>query len=419
MSSAKDIFTRSSSKWVLGLFLVALALRAAFVTHHAGLGWRLHNDPGMYLALAGNIRHGVYGMFHPLDIPDTIKMPGYPALIHLLGGSVTKVLVLQVLLSSIKVPLVFLLAHHIGLGRIPSLGAAALMALEPMDILLSGQVLTETLFTTLVLAGTLHLVHSSQWRRSAWSALFFAAAAWVRPNGPWLIIMAGIAGHSMVHRSWPKTMVFILFGISAMMPWALRNQRVLDRFYLGDAGAVAAAYYQVPAVLRAVGDPEGTTWTASLHERASAMDWEDRKSHHAFFDDLRNKVLRTLKEHPLTWSRVQSGKAVRILLAPGRGHINSFFGERPWERHALLAWSACYSLLIVIALLSWLIWARSLPHWLWLFIALIAFIILTGALTTADARFKNPAMPLLIVGAAWSMERLLHKAQSFLPEPEH
>jgi hypothetical protein len=33
-------------------------------------------------------------------------------------------------------------------------------------------------------------------------------------------------------------------------------------------------------------------------------------------------------------------------------------------------------------------------------------IILTGGISTTDARFKAPAMPLLLIGAAWAVEEL-------------
>jgi 4-amino-4-deoxy-L-arabinose transferase-like glycosyltransferase len=147
-----------------GLFALGLLMRAAFVLYHAQLGWQLRHDPGMYLTLAENLRQGVYSMFHPLDIPDTIKMPGYPALLYLCGGNVMVVLMLQALVSAIKVPMVYQLAQGVGLQRPHALAAAALMAVEPVDILLSGQVLTESLFTALLLAGTLLLLQGIRWR---------------------------------------------------------------------------------------------------------------------------------------------------------------------------------------------------------------------------------------------------------------
>jgi hypothetical protein len=385
-----------------GLFALGLLMRAAFVLYHAQLGWQLRHDPGMYLTLAENLRQGVYSMFHPLDIPDTIKMPGYPALLYLCGGNVMVVLMLQALVSAIKVPMVYQLAQGVGLQRPHALAAAALMAVEPVDILLSGQVLTESLFTALLLAGTLLLLQGIRWRPLLVAALLFAAAAWVRPNGLWLIVLAGVAGYFFVHRSMSKATAFATLGLLLLLPWALRNRAAVDRFYLGDSAAVAAAYYQVPDVLRAANDPRGATFTKALQERAASMDWEDRSSFHVFFDGLRSATRRTLAEHPLTWARVHFSKAARIYLAPGRGHLRTFFGKSTGVKYVLLTVSAAFSMMLVMALAVWLMHIRQLPPWLWMFLLLAGYLVVSGALTTTDARFKNPAMPFLLVGVVWA-----------------
>jgi hypothetical protein len=391
---------------IWGLFALALLLRAAFVLYHAQLGWQLQYDPSMYLTLAENMRHDVYSMFHPLDIPDTIKMPGYPALLWLLGGNVAAVLAVQVVISAIKVPLVFLLARTVGLREPFALITAALIAVEPMDILLSGQVLTESLFTTLVLAGTLLILHGTRWRPLLLAALLFAAASWVRPNGVWLVLLASVAGYFCVHRSVSRSLVFALVGLILLLPWALRNRSAVGRFYLGDSAIVAAAYYQVPDVLHTANDPRAEHFPKALRDRAASMDWEDRNSFHAFFDGLRSATRSTLLEYPATWTRVHLTKAVRIYLAPGRGHIRAFFGTNPAVKYALLALSIAFSLLLTVALVVWLITIKQLPSWLWMLLLFSSYLIVSGALTTSDARFKNPAMPLLLVGVAWAAESI-------------
>jgi hypothetical protein len=388
-----------------GLFALALLLRAGFVLYHAQLGWQLHHDPGMYLTLAENLRHGVYSMFHPLDIPDTIKMPGYPALLYVCGGNVMLVLLLQALASAIKVPMVYQLAQRVGLHHVHALAAAAFMAVEPMDILLSGQVLTEALFTTLLLAGTLLLLQGARWHPLLLAAMFFAAASWVRPNSVWLILLAGVMGYFCVHRQVPKAIAFAALGLLLLLPWALRNQSTLGRFYLGDSAAVAAAYYQVPDVLRAAHDPRARTMPMALRARAASMDWEDRSSFHTFFDGLRLATRSTLVEYPLTWTRVHFSKSARIYLAPGRGHVRAFFGDHPSAQYLLLAISAAFSLLLALALILWLVHIRQLPLWLWMLLLFAGYLIVAGALTTNDARFKNPAMPFLLVGAVWAWEQ--------------
>lgn len=389
--------------WVL--FVLGLLLRLAFVGFHAELGWHLRYDPAMYLALAESIGHGAYSMFHPLDIPDSIKMPGYPALIHLLGERIGLLLVIQAILSAAKVPLVFLLARGVGLRRPIALAAACLMAVEPMDILLAGQVLTESLFGTLLLAAMALLLSSKSWNTTLLAALLFASAAWVRPNGLWLVLLVGIGSYLFLQRSLAKSVAFAALGMALILPWAWRNQQSLGRFYMGDSAAVAAAYYQVPDVLREADDPRASTYMKVLQNKASSMDWEDRADFHGFFDGLRSATRETLLTYPITWLQVQVWKTVRIFLAPGRGHIRLFFGDQPLAKNILILYSAAFSLLLALSAALCLVQLRHVPPWLWLLLLCIAYLLFSGALTTTDARFKSPAMPLLLVACAWVFQR--------------
>src|SRR5690606_16402605 len=144
---------RRTTALLIALTALALLVRTALALHHHALGWHTADDAGMYLTLAAHLPHGVFSMFHPLDIPDTIKRPGYPALIHLLGSDLLTVLLVQALLAALKVPMVFLAGRAVGLHSPWALGAAALMAIEPVDALLAAQFLSETLFGTLFLGG--------------------------------------------------------------------------------------------------------------------------------------------------------------------------------------------------------------------------------------------------------------------------
>lgn len=400
--------------WVL--FWVALLLRLGLVAHHAAIGWQLRYDPAMYLALADNLRHGVYSMFHPLDIPDTVKRPGYPVLLHLLQGNIAVVLILQTALSALKIPLVYLLAGRLGAGVSVAFTAALLMALEPMDILLAGQVLSESLFATLVLAGVWMATYRP-WRNMAFAALLLAAAAWVRPNGAGIILVTSLVVILPLHRSPARALACAALAFLLLAPWAFWNQRVLGRFYLGDSAVVAAAYYQVPAVLREAGDERASDWRSSLEARASATDWEDRAQFHAFFDGRRQEVRAIFQQYPLTWLQVQGAKALRILFAPGSGHVRTFFNAQGWAGCVLWAWSVAYSAALLVALPLLVIRWRVVPRAFGPLLLLSLYFIASGALTTPDARFKNPAMPFLLVMVAWVMLRILPPLLSRLRRP--
>ncbi len=389
------------------LLLLAVVLRAAFVLYHAQVGWHLHHDAGYYLTLARHLKHGVYSLFHPLDIPDTTRMPAYPWLIHLLGCSVPAVLAVQVLLSSAKVLLVHRLAQTVGLARQGALLAAALMALEPVDIVLTGSLLTEACFTTALLAGTLLLVRPGHaWSAVMGAAVCFGAAAWFRANGlPLALIAAGIAV-ALLRMELRKAGAFVAMVLLLVAPWVLRNRVETGRLVLSDSGAVAAAHFHLTEVLAAAGDPRAAVYKQELYERAVRTDWEERCAAAAYFNGLREDLRHTFVAHPLAWIGVQSGTAAGILLAPGRGHIAGFFG-RGTVALGITAIAMLHTGLLVFAPIFWVWRARRLPAVLVVALLLAGAVLFSGGISTADARFKSPAMPLLLVGAAWAVERAL------------
>lgn len=390
------------------LFLLALVLRLAFVAYHGATGWQLDYDPGMYLALARSMDHGAYSMFHPMDIPDTVKMPGYPALIWALRHDLVALLGIQALLSAIKVPLLFALALHCGVRTPFALGIAAWMAIDPMDVMLAGQVLTEAVFTTLLLAALLLLLVRSGWRMLLSATLLFAAAAWMRPNGALLMLIAVSAAVPLLRMPWPRAAFCLLVAGLLLLPWAIRNQRGTGRFMLGDAALVAAAYFQVPHVLKAAGDPRGPDFVHDLMQRSESVDWQDRQAVRDFHDTLRAEVAATFAAHPFTWVLVHARKAANILVAPGRGHTHLFFGSGPLY-HLVVMMVSVQVLCVVLALLfiAWRI--RRLPRRLLWLLIIAAYLIWSGALAMTDARFRAPALPYLLVAVAWAAQGALHR----------
>lgn len=389
-----------SLRW---LVLLAVVLRLAFVAHHAARGWQLQYDAGYYLTLAQHLSHGVYSLFHPLDIPDTTRMPGYPWLIHLLGSSVPGVLLLQALVSAANVVLVHRLAAAIDLPPRAAWLAAALMAIEPMAIVLGGSLLTESLFNTALLAGTLLLLHRPHtWRNVLGAAVCFALAAWMRANGLLLGLAAMGIATMILRLPVQKALVCAAVTVLLVMPWVLRNHASTGRWMLSDSGAVAAAHFHLPEVLAAAHDPRAKTYRQELHDRAARTDWEDRASSATYFDALQHDVRRSFLTHPLAWNAVQIRTAAGILVAPGRGHIATYFGIGPLAK-AISAWSLLYSAALVATILLCALRWRRLRAGVVVLLLLAGAIIWSGGISTTDARFKAPAMPLLLVGAAWAV----------------
>ncbi|MBK9176312.1 MAG: hypothetical protein IPM46_08230 [Flavobacteriales bacterium] len=403
---------------LLSIALLGVLLRVLFVVYHADLGWQLRHDPSYYLTLARNLRHGVYSLFHPLAIPDTTHMPGYPLLIHLLGGSIPLVLAMQVAASSVKILLIHAIALRLGLEKRWALVAALLMAVEPLDILFTGQILTETYFTTLLLLGTWAWLGPATWSRTLLAAACLAAGAWIRPNGVLLMLFMPAVGLLVLRQRWPHALATGALGLVLIAPWIVRHHSITGRWALGDGGAVAVAYFHLPDVLQRAGDVRAVEYRASLHERAASTDWEDPLAVNGFYSGLRADIRSTMAEHPVSWAFEQARKAARILVAPGRGHFNVFFTKRPIVHPVLLVISMVFSAAVLIALCVCAVAWQSVPRPLLALLLVAGVLILTGGLSVPEARFKVPAMPMLLVAMVWAGQWINQRSRR-LNGPSH
>ncbi|HTR82764.1 MAG TPA: glycosyltransferase family 39 protein [Bacteroidota bacterium] len=134
---------------LLGILAVALALRcAAIAVYHSPLV----SDDKDYVAIAHSIVHGD-GI--ALDgKPTAYRLPGYPLLLacsySLFGETNLPIKILQALADVGSCMLLFLLGRRLFSEKI-GLVAAAILALFPIQILYVTHLMTETLFTTILL----------------------------------------------------------------------------------------------------------------------------------------------------------------------------------------------------------------------------------------------------------------------------
>ena len=391
---------------VWAILSIALILRLAFIFHLQGMDAPIHYDGELYLALAEGIRNGVFSMFHPLDIPETTRMPGYPILIRLFRSQ-SALLIFQSIISAGKIPLLFLVLREFKIERSAIAKIAMLLlAIEPMDIILSGSLLTESLSSFFVLLGFLLLLRRGSFRNAVFIGIVFAAFAYLRPNGLHLGMLASLFLLLRTRTSAMKAITCAAVLILSMLPWVLRNHAVDGRFHLSDSGNVVAAHFHVPDVLSRTDPALAVQYRNELRQLAETTDWADRKSFKIYFVTIGKKVHAALFAHPIDWAVVQVQKAVRILVAPGRGHMRMFFNGSPATYTSILVVSIAFSTLAMAICVLAIIRIRRSQWEEWLLIATVLFILLSAAISTPDARFKNPATPLILLLGAASLEKM-------------
>ncbi len=375
------------------------------------------------------------GRFADNDRPEITRTPGYPIFLVpgiALGRPVLVTILLQVILSLLTVWLVYRIAWLLFENEMAAAAAAFLYSLEPLSILYTSLLLTETLFAALIVAFFFCLADYFQRRQAlgtlVLAGLALAASVYVRPVSYYLPILATFAllpALLLRFRRWKYALHAVVFLAASFAPvaaWQVRNKAEVGyggfsaisdlNLYLYQAAAVNAKVEGLPfqeaqqRMRSFEGHPEHRSWT---------------EAQESVF--MRREGLRLILKHPLVYAGIHLRGMVRILFDPGsvdylklfhsyprlggilasiedQGLVSVLLGLRRsnplafWTQLALVVWLALYYLLALFGLFG-----RSCAG-LWAKIALVAlsayFIAISGG-PIGYSRFRHPAMPLLCI----------------------
>lgn len=237
------------SRWhvVAAAMLLALSAFVQFTvvleTEHDGV---IHGDAVKYVFYAYNLKHRdtfsktqSFGPGHEQAelVPDKLTLPGYPAFLSLfVEGIPDRALVRRATLAQAGLGVIStLLAFLIALRLLPLAWATTvgvLVAVQPHLAVISTHLMTEPLFTCLMLAAVLAILEAARpeagARRAIAAGLLLGLASLVRPQLQLLPILA-IALVLMIGKLRPyvsKTLIATACFAAVLGPWALRNAGV-------------------------------------------------------------------------------------------------------------------------------------------------------------------------------------------------
>lgn len=398
-------------------FAAGLAIRLAALSQTATLGPKIV-DEQQYTQIAENVRSGNGFAWGP-EQPTSIRPPLYPALLSatwtILGHTdFQAVRVIQILLSLATAALVYWLGAAVWNERVAA-AAAAIFWLYPSLIFYDSLILTETLFTFLLVAfvaSTIRLVQTPRPLFAVACGVSLALAALTRSVLWPLPLILCPALMVMLDASWTRraALAAIVFAAYAavLAPWAIRNTRLQHVVTLVDTMGgmnLRMGNYEYT--------PDDRMWDAVALRG-------DKSWVHGLSDDLGNGVITEGQKEK--WAQ---RKAIEFIKAHPRETLrrdvikfSDFWGlERefiagvqqglydPPRWFAVVATIVMLAAYVAVAIAAAFgVWLAAPSDWRLHAIVLLPILTITGAHTIVfgHSRYHLPLIPFLAVyAAAW------------------
>ena len=405
----------------------------------------LQNDSDRYIPMANGILSGQaysWNTERPGELLNTVGYPLFLAGVYLVGGSAPGTVAIAQLLLSGALALALYLGLRSSVGIAAALGAAVILAVDPLTILWSLTILTETVFAACLGLGALLLVRWSASRRMQTlllSGICLGLSAMVKPYallilGTWAVAVAlmpsdyDAAPLKNALRRLRGAGIFVLPALALAAPWVVRNTLLWNCPSLSSVDRVTMRDYVAAKV---VGEYEHI----SLEEAQAQL----RESDPGVCPGSNAKYLDVIIAHPQIYARLHLAGTIPVLLGTSFDRWIELFGVdytlpdlwRPFmdggpsEVASVLARQLNdfpAPVLLMVALIAWqlLIYAlavlgvlayrglNSIPiRWNIIVVAIGVLILMLTPGQGGHERFRVPAQPLLAIlaayGLAWSV----------------
>lgn len=393
--------TYSGRMRLLIVVFIALAVRLLwawriliardFSTYAGVVDFQSSGDAGGYIVLARNLNlHRVFSFaqgLQPLD-PTYFRAPGYPALIAALGWppSFALLFLAQAIAGTITAAITFKLAEPF--GRQIALIAGVAMALAPMSVAYTTEIMSETLYTTLVVSACY------LWflNRTIWSGFVFGLSWLVRPTAMAFLVFAFLM--VFLIRGWRehrKAVVVICFSaILTVMPWVVRNfvvfHKVIPVAVAGGRMNLLSGTFDI-----SYGKDVWRQWY-NQPELQTTYGWSDPRSEDIYLQ----RAIQRIRANPLGWLRVRAKQYPWLFIDLGSYlHPSNAIAAR-FVKWGFLIGNA---LILLFAAHGWWL-SRSRPY-LSIF---PLFLVLFHLPLWIEPRYSLPMVPMMIVLALLSLK---------------
>ncbi|HEX6287613.1 MAG TPA: glycosyltransferase family 39 protein [Herpetosiphonaceae bacterium] len=437
---------------IASIFVIAILLRLfvfAYIAHEPRKFYTYDSD-GYDRRAMNLLRYGVFASEKaPPLTPDLDRTPVYPAMLAgvfaVAGHTPAAAILLQILLGSVTALLTYGLARELGLSSRVGVLAALIVAVDPLSIMTANHLLTETLFT-LLLVGCIWAL-ARYWKTHAlrWLALatvLIALTSLTRPISQFLPLallplFPLAAAHGQRRAAAAAGVVFVVASLALTYTWAVRNYREAGIFTLSTISDTNLLYYRARAVLAdAEGRSQEEAWKAleqRIEQEATARNLSPAET----VALQRQEALKIFQRYPGLTVKMLARGVGRLLVDPGytitctqldlqstaldcfpgRSSMNDpgvidkalgKLGSMTLVQQLVLLWSTLLLAILYLgaALGTVRLWRER--HWLLLalLVLLLAYFIGLSAGGEANSRFRIPIVPFLAILAGAGLTAL-------------
>jgi len=402
-----------------------------------------------YDKLAVNIlKHGIFSggdsaPFRP-EIRRTPLYPAFLAAIYAIFGYHPPVAILFQLLISVSVILLtYRIATLLSLPQSVSLLAAFFIALEPVTIIFSNSLFTETLFSFLHIAAIYFLViyfkKGTILRYLIISAIFTSLATLCRPINAYFFIVPVSAififGRRNIKKYLKHVIIFLLINSLIIFPWIIRNYIKAQYFALSSIQDYNLLNYNAAYIYSYLDKIDRGEAADRLLEEVNEITKGKEVSEAQKFALYRKVSLQHIFKHPIvyTWVHIKgmvmiytrTGSSIYMTflekegnyilaheiykLPPGKA-ISLLLKSRAKFQTIILLIFAAYLLFIYLLMLFGIIYLfrKKERLILGLFIAIIAYFSILSS-PTGDARFRICFFPYISIISSFGVISIYSK----------
>ena len=389
--------------WII--LLVALMLR---------LGWGLSRDSSAtaieqlpdqreYLEIGQNLIAGRGFYFYDprfTAVQYAARTPGYPFFVAAFGAKPKLVRIGQAFLDASTVLAVYLMARR-WLREMQSTFALLLMTFNPFLIYFSGLLLTETLYTAMLIWGMELCL-----RKWFVGCAILAMSIIVRPSGMLLPLGVGLFAfwaNPDLRKSFPVRWPFppattiVMMCLLVLLPWAYRNYSLLGHWIWTSTNGGITKYDGWNEDATGASDQRFATKIPVIVGK-SELERDD------FFDQQATNYARQNPKHVL---QLAGAKLLRMFSPVP---LSAEFGK------PIYCWIAGIYSVPVFLLALFGIWNQNIRRGVKMYLLLpVIYFALVHAMTIGSLRYRVPLEPLLAILAASSFHLPVNRFKRFEP----